>query len=184
MMIETPRLFLREWSDQDLAAFAALNTDPQVMEYMPHPLSREESDAWVARIREGFKKDSFGLWAIEEKASGAFVGFVGLSRPSFDAPFMPAVEIGWRLARAYWGNGYATEAAIKALELGFERYGLDEIVSFTVPANKRSRRVMERIGMNYQIGGEFDHPKLPEDHPLRRHVLYRIRKSAWEARRG
>ena len=171
-MIETPRLVLRAWNDADLAPFAELNADPEVMEHLPAILTRDESDAFAARIRAAMAERGFGLWAVEEKGGAPFVGFVGLSVPRFTAAFTPCVEVGWRLARAHWGKGYATEAARAALEAGFERFGLAEIVSFTVPANVRSRRVMERLGM--RLDGAFDHPSLAEGHPLRRHVLYRI----------
>jgi RimJ/RimL family protein N-acetyltransferase len=173
-VIETDRLLLRAWRDDDLGAFAELNADPRVMEHFPAPLSREESDALAARIRRAMDELGFGLWAVEVKGGAPFVGFVGLAVPTFDAPFMPAVEIGWRLARDAWGRGYATEAAAAALDAGFTRFDLREVVSFTVPANVRSRRVMDRIGM--RLEGEFDHPRLPEGHALRRHVLYRARR--------
>lgn len=170
----TPRLVLRLWRDEDLAPFAALNADAAVMEHLPGVLSREESDAMVARLRHGFDERGFGLWAVEAPGEG-LIGFAGLSVPRFVAPFMPAVEVGWRLARAAWGKGYATEAARAALNDGFQRVGLREIVSFTVPANTRSRRVMERLGMTHAEADDFDHPVFPEGHRLRRHVLYRVR---------
>jgi RimJ/RimL family protein N-acetyltransferase len=171
--IETPRLLLRPWRDTDLAPFAALNADPEVMRHFPALLSRDESDALAARIRASFEAQGWGLWAVEEKGGAPFIGFVGLNRPTFDAPFMPAVEIGWRLARAAWGAGYASEAARAALRFGFEQLALDAIVSFTAPVNTRSRAVMERLGM-VNTGQDFDHPRVPEGSPLRRHVLYRL----------
>lgn len=173
--IHTARLHLRLWRDEDLPAFAALNADPRVMEFLPKPLDRAESDARAASIRAHFARHGFGLWAVEAPGVADFIGFVGLSVPQFEAPFMPCVEIGWRLAREHWGSGYATEAARAALDFGFQRQGLEEIVSFTVPANRRSRGVMERIGMTRTPDDDFDHPALPEGHPLRRHVLYRAR---------
>jgi RimJ/RimL family protein N-acetyltransferase len=172
---QTERLRLRGWQEADLAPFAALNADPEVMEFMAGSLDREASDALVARIETGWAENEFGLWAVERRSDGRFIGFVGLSRPSFEAHFTPAVEVGWRLARDAWGHGYATEAARVALDFGFERVGLEEIVSFTVPANTRSRRVMERLGMVRDPADDFDHPRLPDGHPLRRHVLYRLR---------
>jgi len=174
--IHTARLHLRLWRDEDLPAFAALNADPRVMEFLPKPLDRAESDARAAGIRAHFARHGFGLWAVEVPGVADFIGFVGLSVPQFEAPFMPCVEIGWRLAREHWGFGYATEAARAALDFGFQRLGLEEIVSFTVPANRRSRGVMERIGMTRTPDDDFDHPALPEGHPLRRHVLYRARR--------
>ncbi|MBL8673403.1 MAG: GNAT family N-acetyltransferase [Rhodospirillales bacterium] len=177
--LETARLRLRPWAARDLAPFAAMNADPRVMEHFPGTLTRAESDALVARIEEHFVRHGFGLWAIEVAADGAFAGFTGLAVPRFEAPFTPCVEIGWRLAPAHWGQGYATEAAQAALAFGFKTAGLEEIVSFTVPANLPSRRVMERLGMTRRPEDDFDHPALPSGHELRRHVLYRLRRADW-----
>lgn len=171
--IRTPRLLLRDWRDEDLAPFAALNADPEVMAFFPRPLDRAESDAAVARIRDHFARHGFGLWAVEAPGVADFIGFVGLAVPRFEAHFTPCVEIGWRLAREHWGRGYATEAARAVLAFGFQDLALDEIVSFTSAVNPRSRAVMERIGMTRAPGDDFDHPALPEGHPLRPHVLYR-----------
>jgi RimJ/RimL family protein N-acetyltransferase len=182
--LRTERLVLREWTDADLPAFHALNSHPEVMEFLPGLLTREQSDAFAARIRREMTERSFGLWAVEVVGVVPFVGFVGLSVPSFEAPFMPCVEIGWRLARRHWGNGYANEAALAAMACAFGPLGLDEIVSFTVPANVKSRRVMERIGMERDPRDDFDHPKLPEGHPLRRHVLYRRKNELLETGSG
>jgi RimJ/RimL family protein N-acetyltransferase len=179
--IQTPRLLLRRWCDSDLPAFAALNDDPRVMEFMPKRLSREESDAMAARIRLLMTIQGFGFWAIEVPGIADFIGFVGLHRPSFEAPFTPCVEIGWRLARAHWGKGYATEAAWAALAHGFTALGVSEIVSFTVPANRRSRAVMERLGMTRDPAEDFDHPALTSGDPLRHHVLYRLTREKWRA---
>jgi RimJ/RimL family protein N-acetyltransferase len=173
--IRTDRLHLRLWRDEDLAAFAALNADPVVMEHFPKLLDRAESDALAARFRDHFEYHGFGNWAVEVPGIAEFIGFVGLTVPRFEAHFTPCVEIGWRLAHAYWGRGYATEAARAALEFGLGQLTLDEIVSFTVPANRRSWRVMERIGMTRNPADDFDHPALAEGHLLRRHVLYRAR---------
>jgi ribosomal-protein-alanine N-acetyltransferase len=172
--LETPRLRLRRWRDADREAFAAINADPRVMEHFLAALSREESDELIDRIEDGFEERGFGLWALEA-GGGELIGFTGLSVPEFDAPFTPAVEVGWRLAFSAWGSGYATEAAVAALGFGFERCGLEEVVSFTSAGNRRSRAVMERIGMRRDPAGDFDHPMIPAGHPLRRHVLYRIR---------
>jgi RimJ/RimL family protein N-acetyltransferase len=167
------RVVLRDWVPTDLEPFAALNADPRVMEHYPAPLTRPESDALVReRIIPQFAELGFGLWALEVSEVAPFVGYVGLLVHTFEAEFTPCVEIGWRLAFPYWGNGWATEAARVAIAYGFEEKGLDEIVSFTVPANRRSIAVMERLGMSYV--GEFDHPSLPVGHRLRRHVLYRL----------
>jgi ribosomal-protein-alanine N-acetyltransferase len=179
IVLRTDRLLLRPWRDEDLAPFAALNADPRVMEHFPAPLSAAESAASAARIRAHLEERGFGLWAVEVPGVTAFAGFVGLSVPRFEAPFTPCVEVGWRLACAHWGHGYATEGARAAVAFGFERLGLAEVVSFTVPGNVRSRRVMERLGMARDPGGDFDHPLIPAGHPLRRHVLYRLRREAW-----
>jgi RimJ/RimL family protein N-acetyltransferase len=173
-VLDTPRLRLRGWGEADLAPFAALNADLQVTEFLPAPLTRAQSDALVAGMQDSFRRHLFGWWAVEVAESGSFVGFVGLNAPSFEAPFTPCVEIGWRLARQHWGHGYATEAAGAALAYGFGPLALSEIVSFTVPANVRSRAVMERLGMSRDPASDFDHPRLPPGHPLRRHVLYRL----------
>ena len=180
--IPTERLLLRAWRESDRAPFAALNADPVVMEHFPSRLDRAESDALVDRASAGWIANGFGLWALERRADGRFLGFAGLSRPSWEAHFTPAVEVGWRLVRDAWGHGYATEAAEAALVYGFETLGLDEIVSYTVPANVRSRAVMERIGMTRDPADDFDHPRLPPGSPLRRHVLYRLARDSWHAR--
>lgn len=172
--LRTERLLLRRWRDADRAPFAALNADPRVMEHFPKVLTREESDACVARIESHFEKNGFGLWAVEVVGVAPFAGFVGLSVPTFETNFTPCVEIGWRLSAEYWGKGIATEGARAALRFGFESLGLDEILSYTVPKNVRSRRVMEKLGMTHDPKEDFDHPLLAAGHPLQRHVLYRI----------
>lgn len=168
------RVVLRAWRPDDRPAFAAINADPAVMEHFPAPLDRAASDALADRIAEHVAARGFGLWALEVPGVHAFAGFVGLAVPRFEAPFTPCVEVGWRLARGAWGHGYATEAARLAVDDGFARLGLAEVVSFTVPANARSRAVMERLGMAHDPADDFDHPLLPPGHPLRRHVLYRL----------
>jgi RimJ/RimL family protein N-acetyltransferase len=172
--LTTDRLILRRWCEADCEPFGALNADPEVMEHFPAPLTRAQSDAMIERIEAGFDRHGFGLWAVEVAATGEFIGFTGLSVPRFDAPFMPAVEVGWRLARSAWGCGYASEAARRALRVGFDEYGLAEVVSFTATVNLRSQAVMRRIGMTSNPLDDFDHPLVDEGHPLRRHVLYRI----------
>jgi RimJ/RimL family protein N-acetyltransferase len=171
----TTRLRLRAWRPEDREPFAALNADPRVGEFLGGPLDRASSDAVATRIDAHFAAHGFGLWAVEIVGGPAFAGFVGLSVPRFSAPFTPCVEIGWRLAVDCWGHGYASEGARAVLDHGFGELGLTEIVSFTVPSNLRSRRVMEKLGMVRDPDGDFDHPALPEGHPLRRHVLYRVR---------
>ena len=176
--LETPRLLLRRWRAADAGAFALMNADPEVMRHFPGPLDREASDALLARIAGDLDARGWGLWAVEERASGRLLGFTGLAPVTFAAPFAPAVEVGWRLRRESWGRGFATEAARASLRHGFGALGLDEIVSFTVPANARSRAVMERLGMTRDPAEDFDHPLLPAGHPLRRHVLYRLARAA------
>jgi RimJ/RimL family protein N-acetyltransferase len=182
--IRTERLLLRGWRPSDRAGHAAMNADPDVMRHFPAVMTAAESDAMLERMATHWSEHGFGLWAVEWTADGAFLGFTGLTRPSFEARFTPAVEVGWRFAREAWGHGYATEAAQAALGFGFEIVGLSEIVSFTVPANERSWRVMERIGMTRDPADDFDHPRLPEGHRLRRHVLYRLRRLDWERQRA
>jgi RimJ/RimL family protein N-acetyltransferase len=175
MILATERLRLRPWRESDLAPFAALNADPQVMAHFPAIPTRPESDAMAARIMAHLDAKGWGLWALEVVGGEPFIGFTGLAMPAFEASFTPCTEVGWRLARSAWGRGYATEAARAALAFGFGTLGLDEIVSFTAVANRRSVAVMERLGMRRD--GEFDHPRLAEDCPVRRHVLYRLPRS-------
>ncbi|MDZ4781638.1 MAG: GNAT family N-acetyltransferase [Planctomycetia bacterium] len=179
--LRTQRLLLRRWRKEDRDAFAAMCGDERVMEFLPAIATRAESDAAVDRAESHFKQHGFGYWAVEIPDEAKFIGFVGLSRPRFEAAFTPCIEIGWRLASAYWGQGYATEAASVAVVFGFEVLNLPEILSFTVPLNLRSRRVMENIGMRHAPEEDFEHPTLPEGHPLRRHVLYRLTREDWEA---
>ena len=176
---ETERLILREWRDGDRDPFARLNVDPRVTEFLGHALTRVESDALVDRIVLHWAEDGVGQWSVERRDDGAFLGFTGLALHRFEAPFMPAIEVGWRFAFDAWGHGYATEAARAALAFGFEDRGLEEIVSFTVPMNVRSRAVMERLGMIRDPADDFDHPNLPPESPLRRHVLYRLSRADW-----
>ena len=184
-MLRTERLILRRWVSGDRKPFADMNSDPEVMRHFPSVLSREESDGLADRIEEHFGTHGLGLWALEIPDLASFAGFVGLSVPTFEAKFTPCVEIGWRLARAYWGHGYATEAASATLAFGFHELRLDQIVSFTVPGNARSRRIMGKLGMTHDPRDDFEHPSLPEGHPLRRHVLYRkVGKGAAEPRLG
>jgi RimJ/RimL family protein N-acetyltransferase len=176
--LATDRLLLRQWRDADREPFAAMNADPEVMRYFPKLLTREESDALIDNQGLVLDLRGWGLWAVEVVGGAPFVGFVGLAEPQFDAHFTPCVEVGWRLAREQWGRGYATEAARAVLAFGFDELGLDEIVALTTSANARSRRVMERLGMTHDPADDFEHPVLPEGHPIRRHVLYRLRNPA------
>ena len=177
--LTTGRLLLRHWRDDDRVPFAAMNANLRVMEHFPAPLSRLESDALIDEFEARFDPRGFGLWALERRDDGTFIGFTGLAAVPWEAHFTPAIEVGWRLAPEAWGHGYATEAAREAVRFGFEDAELDEIVSFTVPASVRSRAVMERLGMTHDPADDFDHPRLPVGHPLRRHVLYRIDRESW-----
>jgi RimJ/RimL family protein N-acetyltransferase len=168
----TERLRLRQWNSADRDAFAGLNADPRVMEFFPAPLNRVESDAIAARCESLIQERAWGLWAVELKSSRDFIGFIGLHTPSPELPFAPCVEIGWRLAFHYWGKGLAFEGAKAAIRVGFELLNLPEIVSFTSVENRRSRALMERLGM--LKSGQFDHPHLPQGNNLRPHCLYRL----------
>ena len=178
MNLSTDRLVLRQWRDADREPFAEMNASPAVMEHFPAPMTRAESDAFVERIAGRIDTEGWGLWALEVAATGAFIGFTGLSVPRFEAHFTPAVEVGWRLTPSAWGHGYATEAARRALAYGFETLGLREIVSFTTTTNQRSQSVMRRIGMTHDPADDFDHPAIETSSPLKRHVLYRVRPTS------
>jgi len=155
-----------------------LNASPRVMEHFPFALSRAQSDDIAARIQAHFEQHGFGLWAAEIPGVTPFAGFIGLSVPHFEADFMPCVEIGWRLDERYWGRGYATEGARAVAKYAFDSLHLEELVSLTVPENSRSRRIMEKLGMTHSAADDFDHPRVPDGHRLRRHVLYRLRREA------
>lgn len=178
--LETPRLRLRQWQDRDYEPFAAMGLDPRVMEFFPSLLTPDASDEMMTRMRGRIDEKGWGFWAVELRATGEFAGFVGLEVPDSPLPFQPCVEIGWRLAHAHWNQGYATEGARAALRTGFEALGLEEIVSYAVVSNTRSRRVMEKIGMR-DDRFTFDHPKVPEGSPLRAHCLYRLSRTDWAA---
>lgn len=175
--IQTKRLSLRPWKHQDLEPFAQMNADPKVMEYFPSTLSLAESEKSMKNAARHFEEYGFGFWVATLRDSQEFIGFIGLKHVDFTAHFTPAIEIGWRLAFQYWGQGYATEGALAALQYGFNTLHLKEIVSFTAKQNIRSQKVMQRIGMHHDSKDDFDHPKLPEGHRLRRHVLYRIKQN-------
>lgn len=178
--LATERLLLRRWRRDDRPPFAALNADAEVMRHFPEQLTRQQSDGLADRIEVAMERQGWGLWALEERATGRFIGFTGLARPGFEAPFMPAIEIGWRLARAAWGHGFATEAARAAARFAFDALTLEEIVSLAVVANERSRAVMHRLGMTHHPADDFDHPLVEQPH-LRRHVLYRLTATQWRA---
>lgn len=179
--IETERLILRSWRESDFAPFAALNADPAVMEFFPDTLGRVDSDVLALRVKERIETEGLGFFAVEVKGGPDFIGMVGPSVPPYGAqlPCGPCTEVGWRLSRAAWGKGYASEAASASLDFAFGTLGRDEVVSFTAVQNQRSQAVMRRIGMTRDETGDFDHPLLPEGHRLLRHVLYRISRTAW-----
>lgn len=182
--LQTSRLRLRTWREEDLPDFAALNADPRVMRYFPSCLSREQSDALAERIQVHFQQHGFGLWVVERSGCPGLIGVVGLLQVGFQAAFTPATEIGWRLAAEHWHHGYASEAAAAALHCAFSELERDQVVSFTVPANRPSMRVMVRLGMHRDASGDFLHPRLPEGDPLRRHVLYRLSARQWRQQNG
>ena len=177
--LTTERLILRRWQESDRDPFARLNGNPEVMSHFRSPLTRAESDAMIDRIEVRFEERGYGLWAVERRDDGMFLGFTGLGYHDFAAPFTPCVEVGWRFDRFAWGHGYATEAAREALRFGFEDAALEEIVSFTAVSHSASRRVMERIGMHRDPTDDFEYPNLPVDHPFRPHVLYRLARGEW-----
>lgn len=176
-IIETKRLLLRAWEEKDRSEFARMNADSRVMEFFPALWTQEESDAVFEKLKALMEERGWGLWVLEEKSSGNFMGFTGLNVPNFEAPFMPAVEIGWRILPEFWNEGFATEAAIKSLWFGFKVLGLEEIVSFTAVGNVKSQRIMEKIGMKRCMVKDFLHPKVPDGHVLKAHVVYEIPKS-------
>jgi RimJ/RimL family protein N-acetyltransferase len=181
LVLETERLLLRQWRDEDYDRFAQINADPRVMDYFPEPLSRIDSDAMADRCRELIGERGWGLWAVELKLNGDFIGILGLNQPQNRLPCSPCTEIGWRLAYQYWGKGYATEAGLRALGFAFDTLLLDEVVAFTTLANLRSRAVMQRLGM-VDTHRNFKHPSVAPDHPLAEHVLYSMASDVWKHR--
>jgi len=177
--LRSERLILRPWMPEDRAPFAAMNADPQVMAYFPACLDREQSDALAARIEAHFAEHGYGWWALEVPGEESFIGYVGLQVVDFPAAFAPAVAIGWRLAQAHWELGYAHEGAERVLDYAFDELGLEEVVAFTVPDNRNSLGLMQRLGMRRDPAADFEHPHLPRDHRLRHHQLYRLRAGEW-----
>lgn len=176
--LRTERLLLRQWCDKDFAGFAELNADPDVMEFYPDLLSRQESNAAAEKFKFLIAQNGWGFWAVELRHDQSFIGLVGLHKPIYELPFSPCVEIGWRLASAFWGRGYATEAGRACLDFAFAQLDLSEVFGFTSVSNMKSRAVMERLNMA-NIGANFDHPIIPDDSPLREHVVYKINKQQW-----
>ena len=179
IILETKRLILRTWQDDDIDPMTLINQDPKVCEFLPGVGDRKATIAGAERINKHFQDHGFSLYAVELKSTHEMIGWTGLMIPSFESHFTPAVEIGWRLASEHWNKGYATEAATAVLGYAFTTLNFNEVVSFTVVNNKASRRVMEKIGLQYHSHDDFDHPKISIEHPLCRHVLYRLSKNAY-----
>jgi len=177
--LKTERLLLRRWKKRDFPVFSTMNADPLVMEYYPDVLTETESDAMAHKFESLLAKRSWGFWAVELIKEKRFIGFVGLHKPTYELPVTPCVEIGWRLGKEYWGNGYATEGAKASLKFAFEELNLNEVYSFTSVLNKKSRSVMARLNMQ-NTEANFEHPIIPKNHRLREHVLYKITKKQWE----
>jgi RimJ/RimL family protein N-acetyltransferase len=173
-IIETERLILRTWQKQDADPYFQINQDPKVIEFLPRSLTMEQVNDFIPAVNSHQDKHGYTLWAACLKETEELMGFIGLNYTTFESDFTPAVEVGWRLGSQYWGKGYATEGAKASLEYGFKKCCLKEIVSFTVPANVRSLRVMQKIGLKRDLNGAFAHPKLPDDHKLSHHFLYRL----------
>lgn len=181
-MFETERLYLRNWQKSDKLPFAKLNADKEVMHYFPKTLTMDESNAMITRLQTFIDNNGYGLWAVEYKRTGDFIGFIGLNVPKLELPFSPCVEIGWRLDKAYWGQGLAVEGASACLDFAFNQLNLDSVVSFTAILNKNSQRVMQKLAM--VLDGEFDYPTIDEHSVLKRHCVYRINKQAWNLTRN
>ena len=184
MTIETDRLILRQWQESDRLPFARINADPAVMEFFPSVRTQAESDVTQDNLSRHIEDHGFGFWALELRSSGEFIGFTGIANVDFEANFTPAVEIGWRLAKQFWGKGYATEAAKAGLAFAFDELQLDKVVSFAVTANRRSRNVMTRIGMEHMPHHDFNHPGVNPESPLSRHAFYRIDARRWRILTG
>jgi RimJ/RimL family protein N-acetyltransferase len=173
-IIETERLILRTWKNEDANAYYQINQDPKVIEFLKGSLTMKEVTDFISFVNKQFDEIGYSVWAAEEKSSGKLMGYIGLDPIKWNPPFGKAVEIEWRLGSEHWYKGYATEGARACLDFAFNKCGLKEIVSFTVPANIRSIRIMEKIGMRRDINGDFAHPDLPPDHKLSKHILYRL----------
>ena len=176
-MIETPRLMLRNWRESDRGLLRQMNSDARVMRYFPKLMTPEESDAGMSRLQDHAQRHGFTFWAVDLRETSEFIGFIGLVHTPFETHFTPCVEIGWRLRPEFWNLGLATEGAQACVHFGFHDLALQEIVAFTAVQNRPSRRVMEKLGMTHDPADNFDHPRCPEGHPLRRHVLYRLKPS-------
>lgn len=175
--IETPRLILRDWRDDDVERWIRMNADPRVTEFFVRAYTPAISESLAADMREQLRRNGYGWWAVEVRGGPPFAGVIALQLVPFQAPFTPAYEIGWRFSFDHWGYGYATESAVAALDFAFNELRWPEVIAFTAASNVRSQRVMERLGMTHSVADDFDHPKIEEGHPLRHHVLYRIQKA-------
>lgn len=184
IIAQSKRLCLRKWSDADRRPFAQMNKNLEVMKFLGPPLSRPESDAAIDQQLQLMEAGDPAFWSVERLSDNHFIGCIGVKRVTFDAAFTPCYEIGWRLAEPYWGQGYASEGAIAALKVSFERWEIPAVYSFTVPSNAASQAVMKKIGMQRVVDGDFDHPKLAKDDPLLRHVLYKIDREAMAIKKG
>ena len=178
-ILETDRLILRTWHDEDLQPMLAINQDPKVMEYFPELQDLEATKKLIVRINSHFEKYGYTVYATERKDSGEFIGFIGLFTPEFESHFTPSTEIGWRLSSNHWGQGFATEGAKAVLDYAFRELKMPEIVSFTAAGNAKSIRVMQKIGLQHNETDDFDHPKLDDESPLKRHVLYRLSREKY-----
>ncbi len=172
--LETERLLLRAWKNEDVETYYQINQDPKVIEFLLGPMSKEQVEKFIVDKNQTLREENYTLWALEEKATGAMIGCIGIQEIPSLIPFAGKMEIAWRLGSQYWGNGYAPEGAHAVLDYAFETLGFEDIFSFTTTTNKRSQRVMEKIGMTHLPNSNFAHPKVPLDHPLLEHVLYRI----------
>ncbi len=171
-LFQSARLGFRNWVEEDILPFAALCSDKRVMEFYPKQLTLQEATAFIERIKQHFSEKGYGLYAVDELSTRRFIGYIGFLTAQFPAWFTPCTEIGWRLSYAAWGRGLATEGALQCLAYGWTHFHFKEIYSFTAVINKRSERVMQKIGMH--LAGSFDHPNVEEGSPLKKHVLYRI----------
>lgn len=181
LMLETERLWLRQWKSSDYSAFSVMCADPAVMRFYPAVLSKQESEKLVWALTATIDEQGWGFWAVELKATAEFIGFVGLRHQELALPDAPFVEIAWRVASTHWGKGYATEAANAALAFAFNELEAEAVYAFTALINQPSRKVMSRVGMT-DTQQDFDHPALAKDHPLARHCLYKITEVAWRQR--
>ena len=178
-VLETERLVLRTFQEDDADTMISINQDKKVMQFFPSAPDEEETIAFIDKVIVHQEQYGFSLYAVEIKKTGEMIGFVGLFTATFKAHFTPATEIGWRLSSKYWNQGYATEAAKAVLDYAFNERKLDEVVSFTSMLNKPSIRIMQKIGLHTSSEDDFDNPNVPADSPLVKHVLYKLKRSEY-----